>query len=137
MAAYTITDSQGTEMSFDGVKFLATKISVQRGGGSSGGGDTNRIDVSHLGLPSGSQKVYQAPPLNEPEDTSANGVVATVTVDFLDLQKPTRNVEKAIDLGDKLKITGMAKCTEYTLDANTNDVIRGQAKFEMTTITDG
>lgn len=137
-APYTITDSQGSDMTFDAVHFKATKISVQVGGGSgSGGSSTQQIDVSHLGIASGGEKVYQSPPLNEPQNTSGTGVVATVTVDFLDLEKPARNIEKAIDLGPKLKITGMARCTEYTLDASVNDVIRGQAKFEMTTIVHG
>jgi hypothetical protein len=135
--SYTITDSQGTEMVFGGKQFLATKISVQRGGGSSGGNSKNQIDVSHLGLSAGTEKVYQAPPLKEPADTSANGVVATVTVDFLDLMKPTMNTDASLDLGEKLKITGTAQCVEYSLDASVNDVIRGQAKFEMSTITDG
>jgi|GEM_PF-4612918 len=134
--SYTITDSQNTEMTFDGKTFLATKISVQRGGSSGGGNSKNQIDVSHLGLASGAEKVYQAPPLKEPADTSANGVVATVTVDFLDLQKPTLNTDGALDLGEKLKVTGIAQCVEYTLDASVNDVLRGQAKFEMSTIKD-
>ena len=136
MATYTIEDSQGTTMTFNAKAFKATKISVQRGG-DGGGSTTQQIDISHLGIASGDKKVYQAPPLNEPDNQSASGVVATVTVDFLGLEKPERNVDHPIDLGAKLKITGTAKCVEYTLDAEVNNVIKGQAKFEMTSITDG
>lgn len=136
-APYTIVDSQGTDMTYNSVSFKATKVSVQVGGGSTASGSTQQVDVSHLGIASGGEKVYQSPPLNEPQGQAASGVVATVTVDFLGLEKPVRNVDHPIDLGAKLKITGTAKCTEYTLDASVNDVIRGQAKFEMSTIVHG
>ena len=130
-----VTDSQGSTVTYDGVTFLATRVNVTFGGGSSSSGSDSQIDVSHLGLSSGSNKEYQAPPLAEVVSAGGAGVIATVTIDFLDLEKPDLNVAAAIDLGAKLAIKGTAKCTEYTLDANTNDVIRGSAKFDLTVLS--
>lgn len=130
-----ITDSQGSTVTFNAVTFKATKVSVTFGGGTSSGGGDSQIDVSHLGLASGANKEYQAPPLAEVASASGAGVVATVTMDFLDLQKPAINVEHDIDLGAKLALKGKAKCTEYTLDASVNDVIRGSAKFDVTSFS--
>lgn len=133
--AGTITDSQGSTITFNSVTFKATKVSVTYGGGAAASTSTAQIDVSHLGLPSGSTKEYQAPPLAEVASASGAGVIATITMDFLDLQKPALNVEHPIDLGAKLAIKGTAKCTEYNLDLATNDVVRGSAKFDLLTTT--
>lgn len=127
-----ITDSQGSTILFNAVTFKATKVSVTFGGGQSTSGGDSQIDVSHLGIASGGNKEYQTPPLAEVASASGVGIVATVTMDFLDLQKPELNVEHDIDLGAKLALKGKAKCTEYTLDASVNDVLRGSAKFDVT-----
>lgn len=129
----TITDSQGSTITFDSQTFKATKCSVTFGGGAATSSNTQQIDVSHVGLPSGSNKEYQAPPLAEVASASGAGVIATITMDFLDLHKPQTNVELPIDLGAKLAIKGTAKCTEYTLDISVNDVLRGSAKFDLLT----
>ena len=130
-----VTDSQGSTVTFDTITFKATKVSIVFGGGSSSGGGDSQIDVSHLGLASGSNKEYQTPPLAEVASAGGAGVVAQITIDFLDLEKPELNVEKSIDLGAKLAVKGQAKCTEYNLDASVNDVIRGTAKFDLTTLS--
>ena len=129
-----VTDSQGSTVTFDSITFKATKVSYTAGGGS-GGGDDSQIDVSHLGLASGANKEYQTPPLAEVASAGGAGVIAQITIDFLDLEKPELNVAKSIDLGAKLAIKGTAKCTEYTLDASVNDVLRGTAKFDLTTLS--
>lgn len=130
-----VTDSQGSTVTFDAITFKATKVSYTAGGGSSAGGGDSQIDVSHLGLASGANKEYQTPPLAEVASAGGAGVIAQITIDFLDLEKPELNVAKAIDLGAKLAIKGTAKCTEYTLDASVNDVLRGTAKFDLTAIS--
>ena len=129
-----VTTSQDSTITFDAITFKATKCSVSFGGGSSSSSD-NTIDVSHLGLADGANKEYQNAPLAEVASAGGTGVVATITVDFLDLQKPELNVTKAIDLGQKLAIKGTARCTEYQLDATVNDVIRGTAKFDLMTLS--
>lgn len=128
-----ITDSQGSTVTFNSVTFKATSVSVTYGGGSAAGGGDQQIDVSHMGLATGSNKEYQAPPLAEVASSGGTGVLATITMNFLDLQKPSINVEHPIDLGAKLAIKGTAKCMEYTLDASVNDVLRGSAKFDLIT----
>jgi hypothetical protein len=130
-----ITDSQGSTVTFNAVTFKTTKISVVYGGGGAATTSTQQIDVSHMGIASGGNKEYQSPPLGEVASASGVGVLATITMDFLDLQSPQLNVEHPIDLGAKLAIKGTAKCTEYTLDAAVNDVLRGSAKFDLVTQT--
>lgn len=127
-----VTDSQGSTFKFGSATFKATKISVSYGGGSSSSSGAQQIDVSTLDIPSGGNKAYQSPPLNEVSSSAGTGILATVSVDFLDLQKPTLNLEQGIDMGAKLALSGKAKCTEYSLDASVNDVIRGSATFEVT-----
>lgn len=130
-----ITDSQGSTVTFNAVTFKATKVSVTFGGGSTASSGASQIDVSHIGLASGANKEYQSPPLNEVTSAGGTGVIATISIDFLDLQKPELNAEHPIDLGAKLAIKGKAKCTEYTLDATVNDVLRGSAKFDLTVLS--
>lgn len=127
-----VADSQGTQFVFNSVKFKATKVSYKAGGGSAAGSD-QQIDVSTLDLATGANKVYQAPPLAEVSSSSGTGVIATITVDFLGLEKPELNVAHAIDLGAKIAISGTAKATEYTLDASVNDVLRGSVTFDLLT----
>ena len=129
-----ITDSQSSTVTFNAVTFKATKVSVTFGGGSTSSAGASQIDVSDLSLASGSNKVYQSPPLNEVTSSGGTGVIATISIDFLDLQKPELNAEHPIKLGAKLAISGKAKCTEYQLDAAVNDVIRGSAKFDLTVL---
>ena len=130
-----VTDSQGSIVTFDTITFKSIKASFTAGGGSTSGGGDSQIDISHIGLASGSNKEYQAPPLAEVASAGGAGVIAQITVDFLDLEKPETNVVKDIDLGAKLAIKGTANCTEYTLDASVNDVIRGSAKFDLITLS--
>jgi hypothetical protein len=128
-----VTDSQGSTITFNGVTFKGTDVNITYGGGGGAAASTAQIDVSHLGIPSGSNKEYQSPPLGEVVSAAGVGVLATISMNFLDLQKPILNVEHPIDLGAKLAIHGTAKCTEYTLEAKVNDVIRGSAKFDLVT----
>ena len=126
-----VVDSQGSTVTFNCVTFKATKITVTYGGGGGSSTTTAQFDVSHVGIPSGSMKEYQSPPLGEVVSASGVGVVATISMDWIDLQRPILNVEHAIDLGAKCKIKGQAKCTEYTVDLAVNDIIRGSAKFDL------
>lgn len=125
-----IEDSQGTTFVFDSKAFKATKVEVDFGGGSTTS-SSNQIDVSHLGLASGSDKEYQSPPLNEVTSTGGTGVIATIDIDFLGLEKPNLATH-GIDCGAKLQISGQARCTAYTLTAAVNDVLKGTATFELT-----
>ncbi len=127
-----IEDSQGTTFKFNSVAFKATKVSVKYGGSGGSTASGSQIDVSHLGLASGSNKEYQAPPLNEVSSSGGTGVIATIDVDFLGLQKPDLATHK-IDCGVKLGISGQARCVSYELTATVNDVLKGTASFELTT----
>ena len=128
-----ITDSQGGPITFNAVTFKGTDIEITYGGGGAASSSAAQIDISHMGIPSGGMKEYQSPPLGEVVSAAGVGVLATISMNFLDLQKPILNVEHPIDLGPKFAIKGTAKCTEYTLIAKVNDVIRGSAKFDLVT----
>ena len=129
--AVGVEDSQGTWFVFNAKKFRATKITRSHGGSGSAASSTSQVDVSHLGLASGSNKEYQSPPLNEVSSSGGTGVLATISVDFLGLEEPDL-AEHAIDLGAKLKVSGKARCTEYNVTASVNEVLKGSATFELT-----
>jgi hypothetical protein len=126
-----IEDSQGTQFVLGTKAYHATKISVSYGGSTTSTG-SSQIDVSTLDLATGSDKVYQSPPLNEVTSSGGTGVIATVSVDFFGVEKPTLNLEMGIDLGAKLAISGKGKVTEYQLDAEVNNVIKGTLKLDIT-----
>ncbi len=128
-----IVDSQGTQFVLGTHAYHATKISVSFGGSTTSGGAA-QIDVSTLDLASGSDKVYQSPPLNEVTSAGGTGVVATVSIDFFGVERPTTNLEQPVDLGAKLAISGKGKVTEYSLDAEVNQVIKGTLKLDLTSI---
>lgn len=126
-----VEDSQGSKFVFNGKAFKATKIEVSRGSASASGG-SSQLDVSDLSLASGSDRVYQSPPLNEVSSgTGGTGVLATISIDFLGMEEPDL-AEHSIDCGAKLKISGKARCTEYTNTAAVGEVLKGSASFELT-----
>ena len=129
--AVGVEDSQGTWFIFNTTKFKATKVTRSHGGSGSAAASTSQVDVSHLGLASGANKEYQSPPLNEVSSAGGTGVLATISVDFLGLEEPDL-AEHKIDLGAKLKVSGMARCTEYNLTASVGEVLKGSATFELT-----
>lgn len=124
-----IADSQGTTFTFGGVSYKATKVTVKYGGDSAASG-TQQIDVSTLDLPSGSDKVYQSPPLNEVTSAGGTGIVATIDVDFMGKESPTLNQNAGLVISS-LSINGTAKCTAYDITLAVNDVIRGTASFDL------
>jgi hypothetical protein len=127
-----VEDSQGSTFVFNGHAFKATKIDIKYGSSSSSGGSNSQIDVSHLALATGSNKQYQSPPLNEvSSSTGTAGVLATIDIDFLGLEKPDM-AEHPIDCGAKLKVSGKARCASYNVTASVNDVLKGSASFELT-----
>ena len=134
MAAPTVENSQDTVFVFSGKAYGATKITEKRGGGSTSSGSASQIDTSDLRLATGANKTYQSPPLAEVTSSGGTGVVATIDIDFNGHTRPPLNVEAAIDLGSKLKISGKAKCDSYQIDLQVNDIIRGSATFSLTSV---
>lgn len=126
-----VEDSQGSTFVFNGKAFKATKIDIAYGGTTSAA-SASQIDVSHLSQPTGSNKLYQAPPLNEVTSTSGTGTLATIDIDFLGLEKPDLATH-GIDCGAKLAVSGTARCISYNLTAEVNNVLKGTASFELLT----
>ena len=131
--APAIADSQGTNFTFGGKAYKATKVTVKYGGDSAASG-SQQIDVSTLDLPSGSDKVYQSPPLNEVTSAGGTGIVATIDVDFMGKESPALNSNAALVISS-LSINGTAKCTAYDITLAVNDVIRGTASFDLVSAT--
>jgi hypothetical protein len=119
-----IPDSQGTIFTFNGVTFEATSVKKKKSGPDL---ESDKIDVSTVNLPSGSKRVYQDPPLI---GDTASGTEPVITVSFLGLEEPDQEAPHEITCA-KLNISGMAWCTEYEVEANVGDVLKGTASFRI------
>jgi hypothetical protein len=121
------TDSQGTTFTFDNVTYYATNIQES----TSGGTDPNeqRIDVSTLDLASGSDRVYQDPPLIDRGPSGANGTI-TISLDYNGNTKPTMGSEAPL-VCSTLGINGNATCTSVTRTLAVGEIVTGSAEFTL------
>lgn len=119
-----IEDSQGTIFTFDGVVFEATSVKKKKSGPDTEG---NQIDVSTVNQASGTKRVYQDAPLI---DDTTKGTDAVITVSFLGLEEPDTTEPHPISCY-KLNISGEAWCTEYEVESNVGDVLKGTASFRI------
>ncbi len=119
-----IEDSQGTIFTFDGQVFEATSVKKKKSGPDTTG---NQIDVSTVNQASGTKRVYQDAPLI---DDTTKGTEAVITVAFLGLEEPDTTAPHPISC-EKLNISGEAWCTEYEVESNVGDVLKGTASFRI------
>ena len=131
------TDSQSTELTFNGTQYYCTSILRN----TEGAGDVTdqRVDVSTLDLISGSCRVYQAPPLIDCGAGGENGT-RTFQVDFYGTEEPPLNEsltlvieQKGIgtDGADVEIFNGNATCTSASNTWATGEVVTGSATFAV------
>lgn len=121
--ATTPHDGSGTTFSFSGTTYQATDITINN---TDVGGDDS-IDVSHLGLTSGSSVLTQARPLvGSTTDTGQE-----VQVEFIGTSAPTTGTEATLSISGGISLSGQARCTASSVRATVNDVIRGSATFRF------
>ena len=123
--------AQGTEFSFGGSSFSCTNIKVSTAN-SEGGGGTNKIDVSTLDLADGAERVFQDPPLVDPNApvSDEDGNQTTVTISFLGASGPTVGAKETLSTTG---LSGLFKCTQAEIEYAVGDIVKGTATFVSTT----
>lgn len=125
--------AQGTTFEFDGTEYQCTniKVSVASADGSGGGG-SNQIDISTLDLAEGANRVFQDPPLLDPnapaatEDENGNKITTTVTISFFGSTLPSAGTTATLTTSSA---SGQYKCTQSELEYAVGDIVKGTATF--------
>ena len=121
----SLTSSQGSDF-LPGYLCTNVKISTQSNEGGGGGG-ANKVDVSHLGLAHGSERLFADAPLIDPntpaEDEDGNTTTITVTY-YGAAQYP---------VGGETTIAGISvKCTQSEVEYAVGEYVKGTATFVST-----
>jgi len=124
--ATTPHDSTGTSFVFGGSTFTVTNITVNF---SDVSGETDRIDVSHLGQTTGSTMLTQKRPLVG----SATGETGKeVSFDYIGISQLAGGTTGSYSLGGPVSLSGNATIVSSNLTLAINDVVRGSATVRVT-----
>lgn len=117
--------AQGTSFTFDSDTYYCTniKVAVQQAAGGNG-----QIDVSTLDLAEGAERVYQDPPLVDPNNpvTDGDGNQTTITISFFGTTRPLPGTTGTLATAD---ISGQYKCTQSDTEYAVGDIVKGTATF--------
>jgi len=123
--ATTPHDSSGTNFVFSGTTFTVTNITVNF---SDVSGETDRIDISHLGQTTGSTMLTQKRPLIG----SATGETGKeVSFDYIGTSQLAGGSTGSYSLGGPLTLSGNATIVSSSLTLAVNDVVRGSATVRV------
>jgi len=123
--ATTPHDSPGTTFVFSGTTFTVTNITVNF---SDVSGETDRIDISHLGQTTGSTMLTQARPLRG----SATGETGKeLSFDFIGTNQLAGGSTGTYALAGGVALSGNATIVSSSLTLAVNDVIRGSATVRV------
>jgi len=123
--ATTPHDSSGTTFVFSGTTFTVTNITVNF---SDVSGETDRIDISHLGQTTGSTMLTQARPLRG----SATGETGKeLSFDFIGTNQLAGGSTGTYALAGGVALSGNATIVSSSLTLAVNDVIRGSATVRV------
>jgi hypothetical protein len=123
--ATTPHDSSGTSFVFSGTTFTVTNITVNF---SDVSGETDRIDISHLGQTTGSTMLTQKRPLIG----SATGETGKeVSFDYIGTSQLAGGSTGSYSLGGPLTLSGNATIVSSSLTLAVNDVVRGSATVRV------
>ena len=124
--ATTPHDSPGTTFVFSGTTFTVTNITVNF---SDVSGETDRIDISHLGQTTGSTMLTQARPLRG----SATGETGKeMSFDYIGINQLAGGTTGSYALAGGVSLSGNATIVSSSLTLAINDVIRGSATVRIT-----
>lgn len=117
----SLVSSQGSNL-LPGYLCTNVKISTQSNEG--GGASANKVDVSHLGLAHGADRLFAEAPLKDPgaaaEDEDGN--VTTITVSYYGASQ--------YPVGGETTINGVAvKCTQSEVEYAVGEYVKGTATF--------
>ena len=123
--ATTPHDSSGTSFVFGGSTFTVTNITVNF---SDVSGETDRIDVSHLGQTTGSTMLTQKRPLVG----SATGETGKeVSFDYIGVSQLVGGTTGTYAIGGPVALSGNATIVSSSLTFAVNDVMRGSATVRV------
>jgi len=123
--ATTPHDSSGTSFVFAGTTFTVTNITVNF---SDVSGETDRIDISHLGQTTGSTILTQKRPLIG----SATGETGKeVSFDYIGTSQLAGGTTGTYALGGGVSLSGNATIVSSSLTLAVNDVVRGSATVRV------
>lgn len=123
--AATPHDSTGTSFVFGGTTFTVTNISLSF---SDVSGETDRIDISHLGQTTGSTMLTQKRPLVG----SATGETGKeVSFDYIGVTQLAGGTTGTYSLGGSVPLSGNATIVSSSITLAVNDVVRGSATVRV------
>lgn len=122
------TSAQGTTFTFDGDEYQCTNIRVAVANSEGGGGTNGQIDVSTLDLADGATRVFQDPPLVDPNSAAPDedGNQTTITISFFGSTQPTTGTTATLVTTG---VSGEFKCTQSELEYAVGDIVKGTATF--------
>jgi len=124
--ATTPHDSSGTSFVFSGTTFTVTNVTINF---SDVSGETDRIDISHLGQTTGSTMLTQKRPLVG----SATGETGKeVSFDYIGTSQLAGGSTGSYSLGGAVSLSGNATIVSSSITLAVNDVIRGNATVRVT-----
>lgn len=125
--AVTPHDSSGTTFSFGGTNFTVTSITYSLG--ATGGGASDAIDISHLGLTTGASVLSQARPLKGTAGNTSGG--KTVSIEYIGNGVIAQNAVGTLSISGGITVSTTATCNSSSVTLAVNDVIRGSAEFAL------
>lgn len=124
--ATTPHDSSGTTFVFAGTTFTVTNITINF---SDVSGQTDRIDISHLGQTTGETMATQKRPLVG-SPTGETG--KEVSFDYIGTTQLAGGTTGSYSLSGGSSLSGTATIVSSSLTLSVNDVVRGSATVRVT-----
>lgn len=125
--AVTPHDGSGTTFSFAGTTYTVTSITYTIG--STGGGNTDAIDISHLGQTTGASVLSQARPLIGSAGTTDTG--KSVSIEYIGNAVIAQNTTGTLAITGGISVSATATCNSSSVTLTVNDVVRGSADFSL------
>jgi len=123
--ATTPHDSSGTSFVFDGTTFTVTNLTINF---SDVSGETDRIDISHLGQTTGETMATQKRPLVG-SPTGETG--KEISFDYIGTTQLEGGDSGSYALSGGASLSGNATIVSSTLTLAVNDVVRGNATVRV------
>lgn len=123
--ATTPHDSSGTSFVFGGTTFTVTNLTINF---SDVSGQTDRIDISHLGQTTGSTMLTQKRPLVG-SPTGETG--KEISFDYIGTNQLAGGTTGTYALAGGASLSGNATIVSSTLTLAVNDVVRGNATVRV------
>lgn len=124
--AVTPHDGSGTTFSFPGFTGNVTSITYTLG---STGGNTDAIDISHLGQTTGASVLSQSRPLVGSAGTTDTG--KSVSIEFIGNGVIAQNATGTLAITGGISVSATATCNSSSVTLTVNDVVRGSADFSL------